>query len=321
MTDDATLLRHLIAGEPDAPGAVLDRATTSADPGLLVAAALLSERPEPLLTRADAAATTTRDRQLVAVARAGIGGDDELLDALVRDHMADHPDHVLAAWIAGRPTNTQTDTEETVMTARPHLRTDPTTSTTPIGPPAAPPARRSRARTVARWLATFTGFPLGGLTASLVVGPVDGLVAAVAGGLITGVILGAVQSWGLGRVGSSPRRWVAATGLGLMVGLGVSAPLVGYGTSAADLAVQGAVCGLAVGAAQAVVVRPRLGRLALVWPAWVAGAWALGWAVTTAIGVQVEDQFTVFGSSGAVIVAALTSVLPLALDRREEVGS
>ena len=30
-------------------------------------------------------------------------------------------------------------------------------------------------------------------------------------------------------------------------------------------------------------------------------------------GVRVSDQFTVFGSSGALVVAALTAVLPLAL--------
>ena len=27
---------------------------------------------------------------------------DTQFDALVRDHLADHPDHLLAAWIAGR---------------------------------------------------------------------------------------------------------------------------------------------------------------------------------------------------------------------------
>ena len=42
-------------------------------------------------------------------------------------------------------------------------------------------------------------------------------------------------------------------------------------------------------------------------------AWAVGWAVTTLIGVAVGEQFTVFGSSGAVTVATLTSVLPLLL--------
>ena len=44
-------------------------------------------------------------------------------------------------------------------------------------------------------------------------------------------------------------------------------------------------------------------------------AWAAGWAVTTSIGIEVDEQFTVFGSSGAIVVTALTAVLPIALNR------
>ena len=77
--------------------------------------------------------------------------------------------------------------------------------------------------------------------------------------------------------------------------------------------VQGAVTGFAVGAAQAVVLAPRLGRVALAWPAALATIWAVGWAVTYAFGIQVDEQFTVFGSSGAVVVTALTAALPLTL--------
>ena len=45
----------------------------------------------------------------------------------------------------------------------------------------------------------------------------------------------------------------------------------------------------------------------------LAAIWAVGWAVTYAFGIQVDQQFTVFGSSGAVVVTALTAVLPLTL--------
>jgi hypothetical protein len=44
--------------------------------------------------------------------------------------------------------------------------------------------------------------------------------------------------------------------------------------------------------------------------------WALGWLVTTSIGVAVDQQFIVFGSSGALVVTALTAVLPLVLTRK-----
>ena len=68
-------------------------------------------------------------------------------------------------------------------------------------------------------------------------------------------ILGAVQSWGMGTNGPPARRWIAATGVGFAVGLALGAAAVGYGTSLGDLVVQGAICGLAIGIAQAIVLR------------------------------------------------------------------
>ena len=106
--DIENLLRRLIGGDAQAPAAILDRATTSRSPTLLVAAALLSDDPDVLLGRAAQHAESTRDRQLTAVAAAHLRHDHELLDALVRDHLADYPDSLLAAWIAAkhtRPTN------------------------------------------------------------------------------------------------------------------------------------------------------------------------------------------------------------------------
>ena len=176
-----------------------------------------------------------------------------------------------------------------------------------------PPARPSWRGMTVRWIATFAGFPAGGFTAMLIVGRVDSVTTALAGGLITGLILGAAQAWGLGRLGPGAIWWVAATAAGLTVGLGTGAALVGFGTSLAALAVQGAVCGLVLGAAQAAVLHRRLGRIAWAWPAALASVWALGWAVTYAAGVAVDEQFTVFGSSGAIAVTALTIVLPVVI--------
>ena len=152
----------------------------------------------------------------------------------------------------------------------------------------------------------------------LLVGPVDTVITALAGGLITGAILGAVQAWGLGRSGPARLRWIAATAIGLTVGLGIGATGVGFRTSLAALVVQGAVCGLAVGTAQALALRPRLGRIAFAWPAALAAIWALGWAVTTPPASQVNEQFTVFGTSGAIVVTALTAVLPILLNRQRK---
>jgi hypothetical protein len=168
-------------------------------------------------------------------------------------------------------------------------------------------------RIVGRWLVSFLGFPIGGYGAFLLVGPVDSLIPSLVGGLLTGAVLGAVQVWAFGRARPSTGRWIIATALGLMVGLGVGAAVVGYQTTLSALLLQGAVTGFAVGATQALVLAPRLGRVALAWPAALTVIWAVGWAVTYAFGIQVEEQFTVFGSSGAVVVTALTAALPLIL--------
>ena len=107
--DIEVLLLRLIGGDTTAPGEILDRARTNDSPTLLVAAALVTDQPtEPagFLARAARHAVTTRDRQLVAIATAHLDGDADLLDALARDHLSDHPDNVLAAWIASRRTST-----------------------------------------------------------------------------------------------------------------------------------------------------------------------------------------------------------------------
>jgi hypothetical protein len=98
---DTDLLHRLIGGRPDAPDQVLARAAGCTSTPLLVAAALLAG-DHGLMTRAAQHATSTRDRQLVALADAHLRGNADLLDVLVRDHLFEHPDNLLAAWIAGR---------------------------------------------------------------------------------------------------------------------------------------------------------------------------------------------------------------------------
>lgn len=198
-----------------------------------------------------------------------------------------------------------------------------------------PPARPSWRGLTVRWIATFAGFPAGGFTAMLIVGRINSVATALVGGLITGLILGAAQAWGLrawglrawslhdrglrdrgpGRPGPSAIAWTAATAAGLTAGLATGAALVGFGTSLAALTVQGTVCGLVLGAAQAAVLYRGLGPVAWAWPAVLAAVWSLGWAVTYAAGIAVDEQFTVFGSSGAIVVTALTIVLPVAISR------
>jgi hypothetical protein len=103
MADDLhPLIRRLIAGDAGARAPLQALAETGREPTLLVAAALAGPGGDRLLARAAAAATSTRDRQLVAIAAAHLAGDSDRLDVLVRDHLADHPGSLLAAWIAAQ---------------------------------------------------------------------------------------------------------------------------------------------------------------------------------------------------------------------------
>jgi hypothetical protein len=95
------LLHELVVGDAAAIGAIVEASRTSDEPMTLVAAALFAPDGDGLIARARRTATTTRDRQLVAIATAHLHGHRDLVDALARDHLVDHPDSVLVAWIAG----------------------------------------------------------------------------------------------------------------------------------------------------------------------------------------------------------------------------
>jgi hypothetical protein len=96
------LLHQLVVGDAEATAAIIAASRTSTDPMILVAAALFAPGGDgdDLISRARSTATTTRDRQLVAIATAHLRGERDLVDALARDHLVDHPDNVLVAWIA-----------------------------------------------------------------------------------------------------------------------------------------------------------------------------------------------------------------------------
>jgi hypothetical protein len=181
-----------------------------------------------------------------------------------------------------------------------------------------PPAltASTTARLVGRWMVSFVGFPLGGFAALVLTDPVDSVGHAVLGGVVTGAVLGAVQAWALRLDRRHLMTWTAATAFGLAVGLALGAALVDFSTGMRDLAAQGAVTGAVVGLAQAGALRRRAGLVAFAWPLYLAGAWAFGWVVTTAGGIAVEEQFTTFGSFGALTVTVLTSILPVLLATR-----
>jgi hypothetical protein len=157
------------------------------------------------------------------------------------------------------------------------------------------------------WTLGFVAFPLAGIAGGLV-GPLDDLGAGLLGGALTGLVLGVGQSLAA-RGALSPLRWIPATVLGTAVGLAAGAALVGYRTSLGALALMGLVTGVVLGAAQAWALRSPL------WAVAVAVLWPLGWTVTTLVGVDVEARYTLFGSTGAVVVSALSGLVLLRLTR------
>jgi hypothetical protein len=174
------------------------------------------------------------------------------------------------------------------------------------------------ARRLWAWpVAILVGFPIGGLLADLIVDGVDTAGAALAGGLIAGAIIGAAEWFALRRW--VPALWIAATSVGMAVGLTAGAALVDYGIGRGDIVVMGAVTGVGVGALQALVLA-RLGiRGALWWAVAIPPAWALGWLVTSyVISTNVEEQFTNFGAGGALVFGLLTWVVLARLFRDME---
>jgi hypothetical protein len=153
-------------------------------------------------------------------------------------------------------------------------------------------------------LAIVVGIPIGGYAANIIVGKVDSVAAALLGGLIAGAIIGAAQ-W-LALRSFVPWAWVVATSVGMAAGLTAGAALVDYGISRGDLALMGAVTGLAVGGLQTFLLARR-GSGALWWLLVNPPAWALAWFVTTfVITKNVNEHFAVFGASGALVFALLT---------------
>jgi hypothetical protein len=100
----------------------------------------------------------------------------------------------------------------------------------------------------------------------------------------------------------------------LALGDGVGAALTGAGTTIGDLLVTGLVSGVAVGLVQGALLWGRV-RVAGLWPFVVALAWPLGWMVTWAVGVDVGRGYAVFGSTGALVFAAITGAAMLLIIR------
>jgi hypothetical protein len=161
-----------------------------------------------------------------------------------------------------------------------------------------------------RWVALAVGIPVAGYIGWGVGGHVDGVGAALIGGALTGGGLGAVQWWAADGALGRATDWIGASAISYAAGLAAGAALVGYDTDLGSLAVMGLVSGAVLGCAQGLVLaRQGRRRLALAWGLAMPLLFALGWCASTAIGVDVDSQFTVFGASGAIVFTLLSGVL------------
>jgi hypothetical protein len=157
-----------------------------------------------------------------------------------------------------------------------------------------------------RWLLIALAFPVAGEIGHLVAGRVDSVSAAVLGGVVTGAGIGAAQ-WALLRRRGVGIAWIPATAAGLGIGLAAGAALVSYRTDISSLALMGAISGLAVGIAQGAMLGST--KRMLGWSIATAALWAVGWTVTTAGGISVDEQFVVFGAYGAITSTFLQSII------------
>lgn len=166
------------------------------------------------------------------------------------------------------------------------------------------------------WLLTFVGFPVGGGLAYVATRALEGTARAAIGGLVAGAVIGIGQWLALRQALAVDAWWIIATSAGLAAGLGIGAAVVGAGTDARALVIRAVITGLLVGGLQWMVLRQHL-TASGGWIVATAAAWAVGWLVTRAIGVDLSRGWTVFGASGAVVFAALTGLALVWLLRRQ----
>jgi hypothetical protein len=95
----ASIVRQAIGGDADAIAQVLADGDRINDVVVITMAALL-ERDPSRLARAEVLATSSRDRQVVAIAAAYLAGDRDRVDVMAREHLVDYPKSLIVAWIA-----------------------------------------------------------------------------------------------------------------------------------------------------------------------------------------------------------------------------
>lgn len=156
------------------------------------------------------------------------------------------------------------------------------------------------------WGLAFLGFPLAGVLANFV-GGVTTPMRALLAGTIAGATLGLVQWFVLKSRLPLSSGWIAATSVGMALGLAISTALLGNETVGNALLWRAAITGLCIGIAQWIILQHVLPQ-AIIWIGVVAISWVVGWVITRGIGVDLSFNWALFGSMGAWAFQFLTGL-------------
>lgn len=157
------------------------------------------------------------------------------------------------------------------------------------------------------WLLALLGFPIGGGLARLLVGPAENVVAAALAGLLTGAVIGLAQWLVLRQILSINLGWVAVTAISMGLGLALGVALLGIETTGTTLIARAVITGLFIGVAQWLLLR-EIVPMSAWWILILAIAWAVSWTITRAVGVDLTQNWSVFGASGALVFQLVTAV-------------
>jgi hypothetical protein len=178
--------------------------------------------------------------------------------------------------------------------------------------------RMSSMKIVLSWIGVaLVAFPVAGYAGWGAGGHVDDVVPALIGGAITGAGIGLVQWWFLQRDLNIGPVWILGTSVALAAGLAVGSAVVDYETTAGQLAIMGAISGAPIGIVQGFLLRGKF-SLWHIWMVAMPALFALGWVVTESAGIDVDNQFTVFGASGSIVFGLLTGLLMMAGKRLQD---
>ena len=157
------------------------------------------------------------------------------------------------------------------------------------------------------WMLSFLAIPIAGYLGTALVGRVDNVFAALIGGAVVGLSVGLVQAL-VSRRRLTLLPWTIASTVGTSVGVAVGTLVTGYQTSLGALALSGLITGVIVGTAQTLAL-PASARFRWVWLPVTAALWPLAWTVTTLAGIGVDEQFIIFGASGAFVYTVLAGLV------------